>query len=340
MNRRHRDEVSAVDELSGSFLSWLRGFYYTAKYGGVSAAAARLGLQQPAVSYQIRALEEELRLKLFRRTPRAMQLTEEGQQLLERCMPLFELLREIREEVGRDSAAAYRGALSVVTTHSVAQHVLPDKLHDFSNRYPEVRFNLTSVTESSRILDAVMNGEADMGIGQGRHFPVSIEARPLFVSRLSFIVAKQAAAQNGWHCKTDERGFLTDLRQLAGIPAIQLTAGTRINELVCRALELQGVSLPILLTANTSIMLKRYVQEGLGGGIIDSVALHSCDEDFDVYPMDIEGSEHVYHLLTRRNRYISAQAKGFMQHLLNLCSQLPKEGVLRLPEQSDENAPS
>lgn len=335
MNKRHREESFVVDELSGSFLSWLRGFYYTAKYGGVSAAAARLGLHQPSVSYQIRALEEELGLKLFRRTPRAMQLTEEGQQLLERCMPLFELLREIREEVGRDSAAAYRGMLSIVTTHSVAQHVLPDKIRMFSDRYPEVRFNLISVTESSRILDVVMNGEADMGIGQGRHFPVSIEARPLFVSRLSFIVAKESAARNGWRCETDKRGFLTDLHQLAGIPAIQLTSGTRINELVCRALEQQGVSLSTLLTANTSIMLKRYVQEGLGGGIIDSVALHSNNEHFDVYPMDIEGAEHVYHLLTRRNRYIPAQAKGFIQHLVECCAQLPEDGVIKLPEQAD-----
>ena len=337
MNRRHREESSTVDELSGSFLSWLRGFYYTAKYGGVSAAAARIGLQQPAVSLQIRALEEELELKLFRRTPRAMQLTEEGKQLLERCMPLFELLREIREEVGRDSAAAYKGTLSAVTTHSVAQHVLPDKIRMFSNRYPEVHFNLISVTESSRILDAVMNGEADMGIGQGRQFPVSIEARPLFVSRLSFIVAKEAAARNGWRCETNKRGFLTDLRQLANIPTIQLTAGTRINELVGRALVRQGVTLSVLLTANTSIMLKRYVQEGLGGGIIDSAALQGCDEGFDVYPMDIEGAEHVYHLLTRRNQYISAQAKGFMQHLLECCAQLPAEGVLRLPGWADRS---
>ena len=85
-----------LDRIKGDFLQWLRGFHAVADTGSVAAAAERLGLQQPAVSYLIHCLEQELGVHLFTRYKRSMCLTNEGHQLFEKTVTLFEVVREIR----------------------------------------------------------------------------------------------------------------------------------------------------------------------------------------------------------------------------------------------------
>jgi len=71
-------------------LQQLRGFYYAARTKSISKAAARMQLSQPSVSLQIKALEQELGTQLFERRGPRIELTHDGQRLLELARPLVE----------------------------------------------------------------------------------------------------------------------------------------------------------------------------------------------------------------------------------------------------------
>jgi len=84
-----------IKEFGGDLIQWLRGFYFVARTGSVTRAAEAMRRNQPAVSHQIKCLEEEFGIFLFERSRGRMELTAEGKVLLELVVPLFELIEEI-----------------------------------------------------------------------------------------------------------------------------------------------------------------------------------------------------------------------------------------------------
>lgn len=71
-----------LEELNGDFLQWLRGFYYVAKTGSIRKAAEFMHRNPSTISYQIRALEQELNTVLFDRYKKTLRITPEGKKLL------------------------------------------------------------------------------------------------------------------------------------------------------------------------------------------------------------------------------------------------------------------
>lgn len=304
-----------IERLGGDFVQWLRGFYYTAELGGVSAAARRMGLCQPAVSHQLQALEKELGVCLFRRGAKTMTLTEEGRQLLERSIRLFDTLREIKSEVGRAGDEDLQGEISLATTHSVAQNRLPRLIGDFALRHPAVRFTIMAVSEMNRITGCVLNSETDLGIVQGQSFSTPLVSQPLFTSRLALIVLRSAALRRNWLFSRDDQGRLASLKELHGVPFIRFSPDTLMARYIDGELQRHDVFPRIVLTVNTSSLLKKYVEAGIGATILDEFTAQVDEARFDVYPLPDPGARQTYHILTRINRYLSPQAAAFIRFL-------------------------
>lgn len=305
-----------IERPAGDFIQWLRAFYYVAKSGGVSSAAEAMGLRQPGVSHLVHALENDLGVRLFLRGPRSMTLTLEGEQLMERCLTLFELIREIKTEVGEPTREQLKGEIRVATTHAVAQNYLPSRLGTFLGQNGDVRFQVTGVAEISMIIGYVLGAEYDMGIATGDSFPSSLIARPIFASRLVLAVPKNMAVARGWQFQLDENGWLSDLRQLNGIPFVRFTPSTIMGSYIDHELTRQRVLLRPVATVNTSTLLKRYMETGLGVTIIDEFSLAEDKDCFDCYPLPGHEALRVYSLLTRSKRYLPPQALAFMRWLL------------------------
>ncbi len=133
------------------------------EHGSVRAAARRLGLQQPALSRSIRALERELGTPLFTRAAQGMALTAQGQRFHQRAMAVVSELRRARDEITQ-SAGDERG--EVTAALSIMPHVgmLPRALPAFRRRYPNVRLLLIEGLFPD-VEERLRNGQIDFYVG-------------------------------------------------------------------------------------------------------------------------------------------------------------------------------
>src|ERR1700760_1898830 len=102
-------------------LRHLRLFVAVAEEGHITRAAERLGMQQPPLSQQIKALERELDVQLFRRKPRGVELTDAGHVFFREACAMLAHLDHARE-MARRTARGEQGAFSVGYTSGAALH--------------------------------------------------------------------------------------------------------------------------------------------------------------------------------------------------------------------------
>jgi DNA-binding transcriptional LysR family regulator len=122
-------------------LDRLRVFHAVAKAGSLTHAGEELGLSQPAVSRQISALEDELKLPLFTRHARGLIRTEQGERLFRTTSRIFEELHAVQEEL-LNSRETPRGNLRVTATVGIGTYWLTPRLRQFSQLYPEIKLHL------------------------------------------------------------------------------------------------------------------------------------------------------------------------------------------------------
>lgn len=146
-------------------LNALRAFEAAARHLSFTRAAAELYVTQAAVSHQIKALEEYLGLKLFRRRNRALTLTEDGQAYLPAVRRAFDTLRQATDRLLHTDAS---GALTVSVLPSFAARWLVPRLGRFLRIHPEIDVRLAPGIE----LVDFARGDADAAIRYGSgHYP-------------------------------------------------------------------------------------------------------------------------------------------------------------------------
>jgi DNA-binding transcriptional LysR family regulator len=140
-------------------LHHLELFYYVCRHGGISRAVRNMpyGIQQPAVSSQILALEEDLGTKLFERQP--FRLTPPGQELYDFARPFFDNAEPVAERLRNQSGPKLR----IASSELILRDYLPHVLSDMRKRHPKLRFSLRSGLQSE-VESWLLAGETDMGI--------------------------------------------------------------------------------------------------------------------------------------------------------------------------------
>lgn len=122
-------------------LDRLRVFHAVAKAGSLTHAGEELGLSQSAVSRQISALEDELKVSLFTRHARGLTRTEQGERLYLTTARIFEELKSVEEDL-LNSREAPRGDLRVTATVGIGTYWLTPRLRQFNQQYPEIKVHL------------------------------------------------------------------------------------------------------------------------------------------------------------------------------------------------------
>ncbi len=141
-----------------------------------SQAAERLGVTQPAVSLQVRALEKRLGRQLLDRSGRRVEPTEAGLRLYRNAQRLLALEEQLLADVADEDEAQLGGRLELGASTGPAGTVLPMLLCEFARRHPGVRVAL-AVSETQRVVDQVARRELELGVvgAARRHRAVSFE---------------------------------------------------------------------------------------------------------------------------------------------------------------------
>lgn len=129
----------------------MRAFFAIVEEGNISHAAIRLGIAQPALSRQMKHLEENLHVKLFERGSRRIRLTEAGQVLYSRVENILGMVDGTVREI-KEIGSGTKGTIRIGTITTSGAMILPDLIAEFRKLYPDVTFEIWEA-EGARILE-------------------------------------------------------------------------------------------------------------------------------------------------------------------------------------------
>jgi DNA-binding transcriptional LysR family regulator len=142
----------------------LRHFVAVAEAGSMSGAAVRLRMAQPALTQSISRLEKEMRIRLFVRSKRGVELTEVGNFLLEEARDLLSRADAIARSAERHEEGS-TGSITVGFVSTALYQILPSALAQLKRAAPEVRVRLREMRTNDQI-EALRVGEIDIGLCQ------------------------------------------------------------------------------------------------------------------------------------------------------------------------------
>ena len=140
----------------------LQVFHTVARLLSFTKAAETLHMTQPAVTFQVRQLEEYFNTRLFDRTHNRISLTEAGARVYQFSDKIFELYGEMENAV-REMTGEISGSLTIGASTTIAEYMLPALLGDFRSRYPDVSIHL-KVSNTDGIVSMVENNTIDLGV--------------------------------------------------------------------------------------------------------------------------------------------------------------------------------
>ena len=230
-------------------LSQLRTLIHVAELGSLSKAADRMHIAQPALSRQMRLLEEELGVRLFVRHGRGMVITEQGRDVLAHAVRVMAELDEIRARTS-DANAPLTGQIAIGLPPTVADIISVPLVAAFGKAHPKVMLRLVSAY-TGYLLDWLHRGEIDLAILYDPRAARSVRSQPLLLENLFLIGPKKA-------------GFSTaraiPFKQLDGKRLLLPSVRHGLRTIVERCATEAGISLDVAVEANSYATLKDLVR--------------------------------------------------------------------------------
>ena len=163
----------------------LKVFRTAAEHLNFRKAAEELFLTQPAVTLQIKALEDDLGVRLFDRTAGRVALTPQGALLLVYAKKISGLVREAEQELGTEDGS-FAGELFLGISTTIAQYVLPRLIGAFRDENPRVQLSLHS-GNTGEIVDLLLRGEVSIGLIEGPARDRGIHVEPFMQDEMVLI---------------------------------------------------------------------------------------------------------------------------------------------------------
>jgi len=300
----------------------------------VSAAAEELYTSQPGISHQIKLLEDELDIQIFERSGKKLTaISPAGRAILDHVTDLLNNVKNIKQ-AARDFSSHSRGSLTIATTHTQAQFILPPILQQFSLRYPHIELRVHQGNPKS-MCKLAANNQVDFVIASEvideRGELVTI---PAYRWNRYIVVPKD-------HELT--RVAKVTLPVLAKFPILTYMLGLTGRSQLDKAFLQAQLEPRVAFTATDSDVIKTYVRLGMGAGIIAEMAC--SDEDADLSYIDAShlfpdsvikiGFRHSRHLSTYQLDFLHMMAPYLdMETIRQIVGSKTSQGRDRLVENS------
>ncbi|XAH25184.1 LysR family transcriptional regulator [Xylophilus sp. GW821-FHT01B05] len=261
--------------MSSIDLRLLRYFIVVAEEGHLTRAAQRIGIQQPPLSQQIRVLEHELGVTLFRRLPRGMELTDSGQALLVDARAILAQVAQSIESVRR-IAQGERGRIAIGFTESASLHpFVPAVIRAFRQQAPGVALTVEE-SNTADLVEALRHKRIDVAFIRS---PVG-DASGLVIETV--LVEDMVVALPATHpLAADRRRKNIELSALAAETFIfnRRPSGPGLYDAIIAACRAAGFSPVVEQEATKNLSTLNLVAAGFGVSIVPASMTHVVLDD-------------------------------------------------------------
>jgi DNA-binding transcriptional LysR family regulator len=295
-------------------LRQLRVFETVARHLSYTRAAEELHLSQPAVSMQVRQLEEEVGLPLFERLGKRILLTEAGREVHHYSRVIDRSLQEM-EEVIESLKGVSRGRLHVAVASTV-NYFAPRLMAVFQQRYPGISLRL-DVTNREMLVHMLDSNSVDLVLMGVPPKDVEVEAEAFMDNPLVVIappdhpLAQQSAIP---------------IARLAEEIFVMREEGSGTRQAMERFFSERGVSIRHGMQMTRNEAVKQAVRSGLGLGV---VSLHTIELELEtrrLVTLDVEGfpDRRQWYLVCRQGKRLSPAAGAFRDFVLSDAAEIAR----------------
>jgi DNA-binding transcriptional LysR family regulator len=243
----------------------LQVFHAVARLLSFTKAAEVLHMTQPAVTFQIRQLEEQFDTRLFDRAHNRVSLTEAGHVAFEYAETIFEKYSEMENAI-REITGNISGSLTLGASTTISEYMLPSLLGNFNQKNPEVLLKLR-VSNTEGIVSMVENNVIDLGVVEG---PVTNKNLLVEVCRKDNLVVVVPSDHELASQKT------ITVKKMLNFPFICREEGSGTRDVIVEHLKAQGLgkhALKACLELGSPEAVKGAIEAGMGISILSSVSI-------------------------------------------------------------------
>lgn len=263
-------------------------------------AAEKIGVSQPTLSQQIRALENELNMPLFDRIGKKIALTEAGTLLLNYGTEILDNIQNVKDSIA-DLRQIQRGTIKVGLMPSDLDYRISELIIDFHHKFPKVKL---MVIASIEILQQVLESEVDIGIGTNVLPNDRLIMIPLCKEEYVLTVSKS-------HPLAGKKSI--DLDELRDLPMVMYPEGFMGRDLVEETVRKHGFRLNSILETSSVTSIIRLVKANIGATLqpyplikqMNDPALHTIRIKDDPPSRSLS-------IIYRSDRYLGQAAKAFI----------------------------
>jgi DNA-binding transcriptional LysR family regulator len=234
----------------------LRSFVVVAEHGHLTRAADKLHISQPALSAQIRALEDELGIELFERKPTGMVLTGAGKQLVAQAQELLSSAQTLRENA-RSMKGEVAGVVRLGTLSDPQFIRVGDLLSAAVERYPLLEIQLHHEV-SGAAFEKVRDGELDASFYYGEFTHPSVAS--IGLREITYRIVAPAA----WKDRIERAGW----SDIAGEPWVMTPHISTHHQLASALFREHGIAPTKVVEADDEVVVGSLVVSGLGMGLM------------------------------------------------------------------------
>lgn len=288
---------------------------------------------QPAVSKQIKQLEDEIGVTLFeRKAKQVVSETPAGRDVIDIAERILASIEDVKN-VGREYNDPQAGDLRLATTHTQARYVLPTIIQAFGERFPRVNIHLHQGTPA-QMASMIEAGEVDFVIAtEGTHHYKDLVMLPCSRWNRAVIVPPEHALY-----KISQLDGLS-LEALAQYPIVTYNFGFTGRSQLDKAFQSKGLEPDVVLTAADADVIKTYVRSGLGVGIIAKMAYEDKhDTDLKLLEASHLFDSSATHIGMRRNRTLRPFMYAFIEQFASHLTAERVDAALALVTRAERQA--
>ncbi|MDG0812681.1 LysR family transcriptional regulator [Cohnella rhizosphaerae] len=264
-------------------------------------AAEKLGITQPSLSHQIKALEDEIGVPLFDRIGRKIALTEAGMIMYAQSKLAFGNLASAKEQI-EELQQIERGKLSIGALPGELNQLVSNLLIDFHRDYPKVQIKILGVED---IATRLLQNELDIAVTILPIEDERIVTIPLYRERFYFV------ATTG-HPYAGRSAI--DFEEILSVPVVTFPESHRCRQLVDSTCARAGLRLKPLIETTTIDSLFGLVRSGAGGSVLSKTLIEMYEyEDLVSIPIHNPALTRDVGIAYVRDKYMGKAAQGFIE---------------------------